>query len=399
MRGLRAATLAGTTFAVLWLAFTSFGDSEARVASAGPDASTQPAAPEARSDAEAETASTSSRRLQPKDLRALDLEMRRAHRDIMAGRYPEAIETYESALELLPAWSDAESSPDALGFGDRERYRRFLAGVHDNLGVTLMRAHQLEECAQPIEASIALMPNRAKFHHNLALCHMHGGRHEQAVAAIERAKALDDETISVAYDHARIQGNAQRCSAAIGALENVVDRLPAPDLEGRRSEAHYLRGSCLADEGRHAEAVAAFREALVTTPGHQKALHKLGLSLRRNGQEHEAEQILERFMENRRVDEELRAVARSQRNAQGRMRLAEAYLEAERPADGLREARMALAERPTAAAALVTARAYLALVPPAPERALSLLERIPDDDPARHEADALIARARKSSKK
>ena len=104
-------------------------------------------------------------------------------------------------------------------------------------------------------------------------------------------------------------------------------------------------------------------------------------------------------MENRRVDEELRAVARSQRNAQGRMRLAEAYLEAERPADGLREARMALAERPTAAAALVTARAYLALVPPAPERALSLLERIPDDDPARHEADALIARARKSSKK
>ncbi len=306
------------------------------------------------------------RRLTPADITAVDRLVQRGTQEILSGRHAQGIAAYEQALSQLPAWEEAAASPDALGFGDRDHYRGFLASLHDNLGVGLMRAERLEECAAAIDKALAIQPERAKFHYNLGLCHYHAHRFAEAVAAFEKA-AAGEPPPGLSYDLGRALAGAGRCVEAEAALAAAVAELPRPDPRGRGAEAWYYLGSCLVDRGRLPAAVEAFREALALVPGHQKALYRLALVLRRQGRESAAERLQSLFAARQPADETVRSAKRAgARNRDERLQLVRAYLAAGLAPQAVQEAQMALAADPRdAQAAALLGQALLGLRPPA----------------------------------
>jgi tetratricopeptide (TPR) repeat protein len=287
-------------------------------------------------------------------------------RQILAGRYDQAIGIYREALARLPSWKAAAASPDALGFGDPQSYRLYLSGLWDNLGVALMRAGRLDRCAAPIEQAIAILPERGKYHRNLGLCHFHGRRYDRAAAALERAFVLDPESPGLSYDLGRILALADRCEAAEPPLLRTVEELPPGDPRGRAAEAWYLLGVCRAQGGRHQQAADAFREALALVPGHQPALFRLGAVLRRAGKTAAARRIDELFAARRPREEEARARQLSgAASVSRRLELARAYLEAGLAPDALQEAETAAVAAPSEpAAGVLMGQAAMALRPP-----------------------------------
>ncbi len=328
-------------------------------------------------------------RLSEQDLREVDALVQTGTRRIMAGHYAAGIADYGKALARLPAWDEAAKSSDALGFGDRERYRVFLASLYDNLGVGLMRAERLDDCAVAIKRGLTILPGRAKFQHNLGLCHFHARRYAEAVDALRDAKAAGGTSTNLSYDLGRALALAGRCREGLVELTLALGQLPRTDAQGRRAESWYYLGSCHADEGRHAEAADAFREALALVPGHQKALYKLGLALRRGGKLSVADQLQALFQARQPADEVVRSMKLAGARAPSdRLRMARALLDAGLPAQALTDIEMALALSPRDADALsLSGEAYLALRPPALDRAENAFRSAAQLDPSR--ADAL----------
>ncbi len=228
-------------------------------------------------------ATGAARRLSQGDLTEIDALFRTGTGDILAGRYSTAIDAYDAALSRLPPWEAAAESPDALGFGEPERYRLFLSAVYDNLGVGLMRAERLLECAEPIQKAIALLPDRAEYHHNLGLCHFHARRYAEAAAAFEDARRLDEDRPEIHYDLGRALALGGDCIGSLPALQMVIEKLPRPDPSGRRAESWYYLGTCYLWQEEFPRAAESFREVLALVPGHQKALYKLQIAFHRMG--------------------------------------------------------------------------------------------------------------------
>ncbi len=295
----------------------------------------------------------SARRLSREDLRRIDGLVQAGTRYIQAGNLMQGVAAYEQALAMLPAWEAAAESPDALGFGDRETYRRFLSSLFDNLGVGLMRAERLTECAEAIGSALAIEPGRAKLHYNLGLCHFHGRRYAEAVASFQAAGAAGERSPSLSYDLGRALAAAGRCDEAVVSLGEAIAGLPRPELRGRDADAWYLIGGCHADAGRLPEAADDFREALSLEPGHQKALYKLALAWRRAGRAGAAEATERLFGARQPADESVRSAKRAGPSSRDeRLRLARAYLVAGLPSQAVQEAQSALVEAPADAAAL-----------------------------------------------
>jgi tetratricopeptide (TPR) repeat protein len=318
------------------------------------------------------------------DLRSIDALVRRATAAVVEGRLHDGIAGYERALASLPPWTAAGDD----GSGGRERYRAFLASLHDNLGVALMRAERVEECAAPIERALGLDGGRATFHYNLALCHYHGRRYAAAIAAFEEAGRWPDPPRSLSYDLGRALAGAGRCVEAERMLARAVAELPRPDLRGRDAEAWYHLGDCLADRGRFAEAADAFREALTLVPGHQKALYRLAAAWRRSGRAAAADAAAAVFAARQSADETVRALKRSgARYPAERLRLARLYLDAGLAPQAVQEAQTAAARDARDAAPLVLlGEALLALRPPPLGPAEKAFARALAADPRRVDA-------------
>lgn len=337
----------------------------------------------------ARTSGPQTTRLTATDLREIDILVRAGTRRIMSGQYAAGIAAYEQALAPLPNWEAAAESPDALGFGHPERYRAFLSALYDNLGVGLMRSERLDECAVAIGRAIAISPGRAKFHHNLGLCHFHARRYGEAIAALQVARSASEPSTGIYYDLGRALALAGRCDEGVGELGLALQQLPRPDLKGRRAETWYHLGSCHAIRGRQAEGAHAFREVLALVPGHQKALYKLGLALRRKGKFEAADRVHDLFQARQPADEAVRSMKRAgARLPVDRLRLARAYLDAGLPPQALREARTALAANPeNSSALLLLGEASLALRPPRFDMAEKAFQDVLRKNPT--DADAL----------
>ncbi|HEX6903750.1 MAG TPA: FG-GAP-like repeat-containing protein [Thermoanaerobaculia bacterium] len=356
---------------------------ETRGAASTSEAGPGPAAPAVRAVPEPRGG-----RLTVQDLRAVDALVQDGTRRIQAGLYETGIAAYEQAFARLPSWQAAAESPDALGFGDRESYRTFLSSLYDNLGVGLMRAERLEECPAAIERALAVLPGRAKFHYNLGLCHFHGRRYPEAVAAFQAARAAGETGADLHYDLGRALAAAGRCGEAAGELRLAVERLPRPDLRGKRAEGWYHLGVCHIEENRYPEAVEAMREALALTPGHQKALYRLAFALRRSGKTAAADRADALFQARQPADETVRSWKRAGAPSPAqRLALARAYRDAALVPQALTEVGLLLAANPRDAAALTLhGELLLRMSPPLLDRAAEAFQRALQLDPSRLDA-------------
>jgi tetratricopeptide (TPR) repeat protein len=111
-------------------------------------------------------------------------------------------------------------------------------------------------------------------------------RYTPAADAYERGLRLDDRSARVAYKLALARFRDGDVDAALAALNQVVR------LDDRLPDAHHLRGVCLREKRRTAEAVVAFETAVALSPGLIPAREELAdLYATANRRDEELEQL------------------------------------------------------------------------------------------------------------
>jgi tetratricopeptide (TPR) repeat protein len=313
--------------------------------------------------------------------------------EVLAGRYRKAILGFEQLLGRLPPWEAAKASPDAFGFGKPEAYRAFLAAIHDNMGVALLRAERFEDGAAAVTRAIELEPLNSKYHHNLGVCLFHARHYPEAIAALRRGLELGEPDIR--YDLGRALAAGGSCVEADAVLSGALAEAELPDPRGRAAEILYLRGGCRADTSRLAEAEDDFRASLERLPGHQKSLFKLSGLLARRGDERLAAAARELFLARQSADDQAqRLKVAGIRSRDELLRLIESYLEAALPNQALDEIETLLAIDPRDPAGLILeGEARLALAPPAAEKAAESFRRALALDPSQPRARLGLALA------
>jgi Flp pilus assembly protein TadD len=126
---------------------------------------------------------------------------------IELGRFDEAERAFTRALELRPGWLDALNNLGQAqimqGHNDTAVRtlnhllaldRRGCLEAYSNLGVAHLNLGDAAEAEQVLRQGLALAPNDARLHYNLALSLKALGRMDEAVRERERSSALDPET-------------------------------------------------------------------------------------------------------------------------------------------------------------------------------------------------------------
>jgi superkiller protein 3 len=132
-------------------------------------------------------------------------EVANAH--LNAGRYQEAIQTYESLLQTSP---ETASSPE----------------LQNNLGLALFHLGRLEEAIHGFRTALKLMPNFAIAESNLGLALLNLKRFEEAIAPLQSALQHDPSIIEAQYNLGLALYRTGRVAEALSAYEAFVAQAP-----------------------------------------------------------------------------------------------------------------------------------------------------------------------------
>ena len=235
----------------------------------------------------------------------------------------EAALVLRSVLDLRPDSAEAHGELAMLLWrqGSHEQaleaYRRALAldphnaGYEHALGLAYRQSGQLRAAARHLQRAAELAPERADLHYDAATVAEALEHWDAALAAYERAAALDPAQPGYARAagalHLRL-GNRPRARTLlahalwrdrhdaatlyqVGLLHSADAAWPRAiralqrAIRAGRSAPHYFQlGRALAGAGRHAEARAAFEHALQICPDDANALYHYSLTLEACGQ-------------------------------------------------------------------------------------------------------------------
>jgi tetratricopeptide (TPR) repeat protein len=168
-----------------------------------------------------------------------------------AGRIPEAIAHYETALRLKPDYPEA----------------------HSNLGNALLQVGRIQEAIAQCQAALKLEPDYAKAHNNLANALLDAGRLPEAITHYETALRLKPDDPKTHYNF----GNA--CLKAGRVPEAIAQYQAALRLKPDDAEARYNFGNALFQADRIPEAMAQYEAALHLKPDYLEAHTNLGNAL------------------------------------------------------------------------------------------------------------------------
>ncbi|HEY4031618.1 MAG TPA: tetratricopeptide repeat protein [Caulobacteraceae bacterium] len=177
-------------------------------------------------------------------------------------------------------------------------------------GVLCLQIGRAAEAVDFIGRAIAVQPNAAVAHGNLASAFNALGRFEEAVASSDRAIALAPDYVEAygargraLYQQGRLEAalDSYRRMAALrpqasaffncGVMQRGLGRADealasfdqAIALDPDYADAHHSRGVVLRELGRPEDAVAAFDRAIALRPAHPEAHYDRGLALRALG--------------------------------------------------------------------------------------------------------------------
>src|SRR5438552_937045 len=168
-----------------------------------------------------------------------------------AGRAPEALAAYETAVRFLPNYPK----------------------VHYNYAVALDAAGRLDEAATQFELALAQLPTLADAHYELGNVRHEQGRNAEALACYEAA-------IRLRPDFALAHNNAANILANFGQTDEALAQYAAAvRADPNLPDAQYNWANALAHVGRFADALPHYEAALRLAPALVSAHENLGISL------------------------------------------------------------------------------------------------------------------------
>jgi len=182
-----------------------------------------------------------------------------------AGRYAEAVASYDRAIELAPAYAKAWNNRGLSLEG---------AGDPEAAFTSYMRAAELD----PL---LATAPN------NIGALFWNSGDLESAALWFRRAVEADAWLPEAQYNLGSVLARLGQVEEAEAAYQSAVRARP------RFQEAWHDYGVLLEDSGRMSEAIGAYQRAVIIDPHSANARNSLGIALARTGQYREAIMELE----------------------------------------------------------------------------------------------------------
>jgi tetratricopeptide (TPR) repeat protein len=174
---------------------------------------------------------------------------------LQGGRLREAEAAYRQALALAPDHANA----------------------HYNLALTLKAQGRLDEAAQAYRHTLRVRPDNAKAHNNLGVILEAIGQDDEAAGHYARAVAIQPGHANAHYNLANILRRREAFPQAIHHYREAL--LGKPD----DPEAHNNLGIALAADGRPDEAIVHYRQALALKPDYAQAASNLGSALEDRG--------------------------------------------------------------------------------------------------------------------
>src|SRR5436190_17567511 len=168
-----------------------------------------------------------------------------------AGRIPEALAAYETAVRLLPNYPK----------------------VHHNYGVALAATGRLDEAVAQFELALAQLPTLADARYELGNVRHEQGRNAEALACYE-------EAIRLRPDFALAHNNAANILTNFGRTDEALAHYPAAvHADPNLPDAQYNWANALAHAGRFSEALPHYEAALRLAPALVSAHENLGIML------------------------------------------------------------------------------------------------------------------------
>ena len=178
----------------------------------------------------------------------------------------------------------------------QELYRRVLEDVPDHpaavhfSGVLAHQQGRLDEAVALIERSLALSPDAADWHSNLAIIQLARGRADEALAALRRAIAIDP-------GHANAHCNRGVALKATGhAAEAEAAYRTAIQLDPEHIDAYTNLGILLGGLNRTQEAAACYCKVITLRPRHREARRRLAVAHCVLGEVEKAVEIFEDWL-------------------------------------------------------------------------------------------------------
>ncbi len=177
-----------------------------------------------------------------------------------AGRYVDAIGSYDRAIELAPGYAKA----------------------FNNRGLALEGAGDTEGALASYMRAAELDPTLATALNNIGALLWRSGDLEGAEPWLGRAVSADPWLSEAQYNLASVLARLGRIEEAESAYRSAIRARP------RFREAWHDYGVLLEDSGRMPEAIAAYQRSIIIDPRYAEARNSLGIALARTGQYREA---------------------------------------------------------------------------------------------------------------
>lgn len=198
-----------------------------------------------------------------------------------AGRTPEAILQYEKALGLQPDFAAAHYNlgkalarsgriSEAIDqYGEALRLRPDYSDGHVELGDALAQSDKVPEAIEQYMIALRIKPDSARAHFGVANAMVQSGRLPEAIENYEAA--LRDQP-----DLAEASTNLGIVLCRSGRVPEGMQRLDAAiQMQPEYAPAHFARATALLQGGRKADAAAEYRVVLQLRPNDPSALRML----------------------------------------------------------------------------------------------------------------------------
>ncbi len=163
-----------------------------------------------------------------------------------------------------------------------------LAEAHTSLGwVRTNYDWDWVGAEKEFQRAIELNPNYATAHHWYAIYLRRLGRHDEAIAAIERAQELDPLSLIINSFVGKIYLDARQVDQAIDHLRKTIE------MDPNFAPAHRYLAAAFAIQGRYEEAIAEYKKAITLSGGSTRDRAPLAHTNSMSGRRAEAQKVLE----------------------------------------------------------------------------------------------------------